>query len=222
MRDPPRWGDDPSLPSRLREDLSSAARHHEQAYSVADGLARFRGSLAAPRPIWQKPWLMGGGGGVAIVAIAAVGLLRASPAPTAPRHVAPARTPSAVMAAPVTPSEASEPVAPPALAPDPPSLPRSPSPLRRKPSAAPSEREEYMQLASVRALAARDPAAALAAAAEGDRLYPNGILRQEREAIAIDSLARIGRRDEAARRAEAFLRSYPNGPFSERMKQIVR
>ena len=79
-----------------------------------------------------------------------------------------------------------------------------------------------MQLARVRSLLATDPAKALAAAGEGDRAYPRGILRQEREAIAIEALVLLRRGDEAQRRAARFLHDYPNGPFSDRMQEVAR
>ena len=56
-----------------------------------------------------------------------------------------------------------------------------------------------------------DPQAALDSARQHARRFPNGQLAEEREAIAIEALARLGRQAEARTRAEHFRRVYPSG-----------
>jgi len=71
-------------------------------------------------------------------------------------------------------------------------------------------RDEAAILESARAQLASNPAQALALTAEHVKLFPRGVLSQEREVIAIAALRRLGRSVEAERRAEAFDRSYPH------------
>jgi hypothetical protein len=79
---------------------------------------------------------------------------------------------------------------------------------------------EMEHLARLRALGDRDPAQALALAAEGSRRFPTGLFAQEREAIAIGALVRLGRVPEARARAAAFVASYPRSAFVERIQKI--
>jgi hypothetical protein len=61
----------------------------------------------------------------------------------------------------------------------------------------------------------------LALAAEGDRRFAGGLFAQEREAIAIGALVRLGRHAEARTRAGAFLASYPRSAFAERIEKLT-
>jgi hypothetical protein len=56
---------------------------------------------------------------------------------------------------------------------------------------------------------ATDPSRALALAQQHERLFPNGVLRQEREVIAIEALRRLGRSTQASERANQFETQYP-------------
>jgi hypothetical protein len=94
------------------------------------------------------------------------------------------------------------------------------------PSAAAAEASDLVEAevrhASTLRIAARtDPERALALAAEGDRLYPKGLLHAEREAIAIEALARLDRWSEAQARGEAFANAYPLHPRTGRIRAIV-
>src|SRR6185436_6341045 len=68
---------------------------------------------------------------------------------------------------------------------------------------------ETAQLAELRRVASSDPRRALTLADEGAHQFPNGFFSQEREAIAITSLLRLGRDADARARAERFLARYP-------------
>jgi hypothetical protein len=46
-------------------------------------------------------------------------------------------------------------------------------------------------------------------------------LLQEREALTIEALARTGRRAEANRRAEAFLRAFPGSPHAAAVRELA-
>lgn len=80
---------------------------------------------------------------------------------------------------------------------------------------------EMEHLARQRALQESDPAQAVALAGEGNRRFPGGTFAQEREAIAIAGLVRLGRLPEARTRAGAFLASYPRSTFAERIRSLT-
>lgn len=51
--------------------------------------------------------------------------------------------------------------------------------------------------------------------------HPRGVLVQEREVIAIEALAGLGRREEARTRAERFRAAYPTSPHVRRIDAIL-
>ncbi len=67
-----------------------------------------------------------------------------------------------------------------------------------------------------------DPARALQLMAEHAKLYPNGALAEEREAIAIDALALLGQLSTARSRAERFMVSYPRSAQLSRVQRAAR
>jgi hypothetical protein len=80
---------------------------------------------------------------------------------------------------------------------------------------------EVAHLARLRAIQDGDPAAALALSAEGSQRFPRGLFAQEREAIAVGALVRLGRVAEARTRARAFLAAYPRSSFAERIEKLT-
>ena len=54
-----------------------------------------------------------------------------------------------------------------------------------------------------------------------EQRYPNGLLGQEREAVAVSALWQLGRRDEARRRAERFAEEHPRSTYLGRMRHIL-
>ena len=94
--------------------------------------------------------------------------------------------------------------------------------------AAPPDRETRLLEESRRLTEARDAlrrgdaSGALAQLAELQRAVPGGILGQEREALAIEALARSGRSSEAQARARAFLQAYPQSPHAARVEAFAR
>lgn len=112
-----------------------------------------------------------------------------------------------VDAAPLEPtaSAAQRPPAPPSTAP---SLAQSPARWVVAPDQLAAER--VLLDVARNAIEKEDGAAALAAAAQHDRKYPNGILVQEREAIVVRALVLLGRTAEARVRAERFRTRFPN------------
>jgi hypothetical protein len=81
---------------------------------------------------------------------------------------------------------------------------------------------ELELLGRAQGLLTRDPASALAVTDEHARAYPRGTFAQEREALAIDALHRLGRRREMEARARAFLQRYPDSPHRERIDSWLR
>jgi hypothetical protein len=71
------------------------------------------------------------------------------------------------------------------------------------------------------AMLASDPGRALAMADQLAREFPNGEFVQEREAIAVEALARVGRKEEALQRARALLRRFPRTPYTARLELVI-
>jgi len=73
-----------------------------------------------------------------------------------------------------------------------------------------SDAGEILALDKIRsALKSGDSAAALAAVVEHEKRYPSGAHVEEREALAVQALARAGRRDDASARADRFRKRFP-------------
>jgi len=95
---------------------------------------------------------------------------------------------------------------------------RAPPAPQSAPPAPPSSAESGSTLAAERqlldvarrAVTAENGAAALAAVTEHERRYPNGLLVQEREVMAVRALALLGRSDEARARADRFRSRFPS------------
>ncbi|MBN9167887.1 MAG: hypothetical protein BGO98_32205 [Myxococcales bacterium 68-20] len=86
--------------------------------------------------------------------------------------------------------------------------------------AAPSATElELVQRAQ--AALASDPNRALTLTNEHAVTYPKGELVQEREVTAVEALARLGRNEEASRRALAFVRRFPQTPYAARLEMAI-
>jgi hypothetical protein len=79
---------------------------------------------------------------------------------------------------------------------------------------------ELRLIAVARNLIERDPDAALSALDRIRRSYPNGYFVEERQALTVIALARSNQTPAARQQAASFLRTYPNGPFSDRIRAI--
>lgn len=119
---------------------------------------------------------------------------------------------------------------PAATAPDPSNLaPRTPRSIvapAAKPSATTSgiafdPLEETRHLGALRRIASTDPARALGMIEDGNRRFARGSFREERDAIAVGALARLGREPEARRAGEAFLATYPTSPLSPQVRRAA-
>lgn len=127
--------------------------------------------------------------------------------PTASGEIgdAPAVAPSASKAAPSarTPSHASEKRAAP-------------------PAAEAKPISETSLLEAARSIVKSDPRRALALTEEHRRRFPNGVLAQEREVLAIEALSALGRSDAAETRARDFGRQYPGSAHEKKIEAATK
>lgn len=91
------------------------------------------------------------------------------------------------------------------------------APLRDAPA---RPEEEIVLLERAESALGNDPAAALALTQILEQQYPQGALAQEREAIAIEALAKLGRREEAQVRLRRFLAAHPESPHRMRLERL--
>lgn len=76
---------------------------------------------------------------------------------------------------------------------------------------------ELRSLTAVRTALVSDPEEALRLADEGHRRFPGGAFHEEREAIALRALSRLGR--PTAERAERFFERYPESRFGATIRR---
>lgn len=86
---------------------------------------------------------------------------------------------------------------------------------------APDHRREAELVARARRSLADDPDLALRLTTQLGEEFPTGMLVEEREAIAIRALARLGRQQQARRLAEAFLVDHGEGPHADAIRRAV-
>jgi hypothetical protein len=77
-------------------------------------------------------------------------------------------------------------------------------------------------IALAESLLSRDPARALALTQALRARFPDGYLREERAYLEVMALAKLGRRREMRKKAATFLRTYPDGPYSARVRGALR
>jgi hypothetical protein len=142
------------------------------------------------------------------------------PASVAVTHVKTAATATALVTAPAAPgaAPAAAPVAPPATDVPPAAVVVAESP---PPAQAPPGESELALLDRARTRVGSDPAGAMRALDEHRARFPNGTFAQEREVLAIETLVRLGRRQEAKARADAFGRAFPTSAHRRRIAVLL-
>jgi hypothetical protein len=213
-----RWCDDPGAPAPLRallratgDDLPSdgelAGLNRRMAQYLAKPAAPARWAISARVVVV----------GLVIVGIAAgiVGyVLHRAHAPSAEPPPAPIVTMALeVPAPPPVRVIVDEPAGPP------PQIRAAP---HVQPPAPPAQISEVALLEQARdALRAGDAARALELTAEHERQFADGVLAEEREALAIEALVTLGRGDDARTRWSKFASAYPHSNYHARLQRLM-
>jgi len=103
----------------------------------------------------------------------------------------------------------------------PPAIQAEPAAQKPQPQPAQQDDSELALLRAARAALAADPAGALRLTDRHAQRFPAGVLREEREVIAIEALARAGRQADARARADRFAASFPSSVHGERVTRAV-
>lgn len=82
-------------------------------------------------------------------------------------------------------------------------------------------RREVAQLNAAKRSLPADPATALRLARHSNREFPQGLLREERDALIVIALSQLGEVAAARSGAEQFLSRYPRSSFRARMQECV-
>jgi hypothetical protein len=179
-------------------------------------------SATAAVSVWSlKGWIVAGlivggstaGVGLAVTQQETVATVEPTHMPVTPAEVR--SEPPAVVPRPAAEAEAAAP-------PEPAAEPATPAPLPKPRAARPTLTEELAAVdAASSALRAGDGAGAMRMLDEYARRVPRGRLRLEASVLRIEALAKTGQRAEAARRAKAFLKRYPNSVLAPRLKRYA-
>ena len=237
------WSADPDAPEGVR-DLLRAANAADPGPTPVE-LAKLRGRMAAQlapkvattaafsvRTILVSLVVVGIGAAIVgyvvsrpdrderIASVAVPAITQVPPPPAPPV----ASVPPPVIAAPpiAAPPIAETPrphvrVAPPK---PPPAAPERVLPVAPPP--APPTISEVALLEQARAaLRGGDTAHALELVEQDATLYPDGVLVEEREALAIETLIKLGRRDEAVAKWTKFATSYPHSNYHARLQRLI-
>jgi hypothetical protein len=239
VNEDPQWLlDGDAISSALRRDLANA-RAADPGYDVAAGVARFEASLASAPASDGAPagadaiaaaktsttWWILGGGAIAVAVVAWSVARDPSPTPVTTARDAPvvAQPRPSVIAPIESPAPAVEPRA---AAPSPiaPAERADERPVTRKRSPAKADdalaREMAATAAAKRALAT-DPARALELVADANREFGGSVYAEDREGIAVLALAKLGRKDQARTRGEAYLGAHPKGSYADRIRSVL-
>jgi hypothetical protein len=219
--------EDSKLPTELRSDLLRA-RTAGHDYPISAKLLQLRAAVTecAPQPVdgmfkalhsgWKLSALLVLGGGAALLGLTAMPVPESArlPLPAADAmHVAvPGPQSSTVQTPAVSTPALIEEVAKPSAAPA----------ERLEPAEASSSRREIAQLVRIRGLLEREPAAARRLAVRSEREFPRGLLSEERRALAIVALAKMGSNELAEQDAQRYFARYPHSPMRELIEAALR
>jgi hypothetical protein len=187
-------------------------------------------------------WIASAGGklalaatGAAVVVVGAIAWPRPAPErgarpatalhPSAPTRATPEPKP---VTAPDAPAKAAREALAPAPTPAPDAIDRELAAIRARAERAGGSaadaalRREIDDLGRIKALLDSDPAQAYRLAQTGHREYRRGMLRHEREGLAVLALWNLDRGVEAATRARAFLARYPASPLAAEIERRLQ
>lgn len=227
----------PLLPE-LEADLALLRRDPLPDLSSERVLARLNQAMLEPeqaalakvperRRVWRAPHVLLFAASFSMLAAAAVMIGRGSTPVTPPAANSGARAPEARTNVVVPPMPEAMPRS--AEAPGLPRLADSvalPRPTKPPPSQAASAQSalltrELLQLGQIRQALAQSPATALSLADAGHREFKGGVMHEEREALAVLALAKLGARPAFEARARRFLKVYPKSGFRERIAALL-
>jgi len=155
---------------------------------------------------------------VAVVSLAGAGTV----AVTSKKASVEESTPSGIVATATTsaaPMGAASVTLPPRI--DPLSIPSAEPSTKTTTTAKPKAEDEVKMLERAQDALKSRPEEALALCNEHAKSYPNGMLAQEREVIAVEALMKTGRTAEAKARAEKFKARFPGSSHARRIDAIV-
>lgn len=223
---PVRMVDDPGVASAIREHLRCAIDHPPVGGPAPEGgLAALERAMDRGSVSWTTKL----GGGLVVVGGAALAIWMGARTSEPPRIVTTGIAPVVVAApAPVeivapTPErsvDASVVSAAPATAVEPPRR-RAAVREREVTVAEPDTQREFRLLAEARKAAASSPARAWTLVQQSEREFPEGMMIEEREALAVEVLVALDRVEDARRRGDRFLAAHPKSPSANRVRELL-
>lgn len=224
-----------------RERRPNAAMIERLSKRLADtrGHEPMLETIAPPAPA-RIPFWMSGAAVFIVAAGSLIGWRATHPPPLAPSDTRVSSTGTDRPTLPTEPSGPSAPaperpaaiaaayVDPPAISVD--ALPAAAPSARTSAAAAIPERKRPVDTAHAteldvvrraRVALASDPTEALAVASEHAREFPDGEFVQEREVIAVEALARLGRKEDALRRGRSLVEKFPRTPYVVRLEKAL-
>lgn len=213
-----------TLLRRAREGDPAPAELEELRRAVLAKMGPGGGSGGTPASRPRSPVLIAAGAAGVIALLVGgyvgVGALTARPEQDTASVIEPSASPrSASRASEVAPSPGS---VPPQVAPDQRALARAHT--ARDETARRDEgdaRDEAAYVESIRRALETDATRALRLARRHRALFPDGLLGEEAEALEVESLARLGRGEQAASRARDFFERHPSSPYRRRLERAM-
>lgn len=83
-------------------------------------------------------------------------------------------------------------------------------------------KREMAQLMQAKQALTSNPARALFLAQAGEQEFHDSLFSEERQHVLLLALIKLGRVDEAERRAQPFLRAHPDSPFARRVRNALQ
>lgn len=248
MKDPERLldasFDDPRLDDDIRSLLRSASADVPPDADVQQRRIRGNGagllgrSMARKVSWWSARNVAWVGLAVTLFTIGSLGL-RSAPAPLSSEPIGHPMTAPVIVATSEATSEAVVEKAPQTAPEAMPSLRVDDLPAVHTPSARPTvaarptapvvapapslatDADELAIIDAARGALVKAPATALSHVAHYRSLFPSPRFSDEADAVEVQALAALGRRDEASAKAAAFLAAHPNSPYTQRVRSAV-
>lgn len=247
MSEPTRLLDDPAVAEGLRADLAQAQAAVLEGLDVSAGAASLNAAIAAETTAVGtasagagKMVALGLAGAVTAGALVWFALRAPEPEPqvvaapvvtdpaepvsVSPPGPEPAALPNAAEPETTAPGIAA-PVATPSVPEPEVSAVDDVAPAPRKRPRTGDKQADYLRearlISDARAAMKTDASRALKLLAEARSEFPRGLLREEREALTILSLAKLGRSTQAKASAKRFLEKHAQSPYAAAVRQVL-